>query len=775
MNCWNERCGNAEFLDRLNTSFDEEQKKMVMKCLMELCGRPCEPTPFILDYLFVVVSEDPYVMPSVVDFDSEAEVLGCIRLLVHHGDGLFALLEIGKKASAKWAVTALKLVLSHPSMDYSKSVILKVSHSPLLSILLASARVFASDEFSEVRKMFVEKFKSNSFVDDNISEIPTAETHFWSALFPERINKRHVWENSHALLKLVPKATYSWNLKGRFLQFLNDSSHIYSHLIIDYIDNPSLANAYLVTNLFPRLLASRSDAGTYDSSMHMFPREMVQSLIGSLVRESQPQASVSEEMIRSPKIERQICEYTLAGIGEDKLVEIFTRMPSFYRLESILSTVLEYPALSTGVIGIITRGLAEWSLTIPICEQIFERAHDFTMLLVSQGSYVAFLLCLSNLMSVLLDDVHFEKVWFLFLTLFRYTSWRSGSKLYRSLCLDFLSQCDPLLRDMMNVILGREPYHFHGVSELVFPQYMRPFQKLQVFYNYLTSSNNLANCMSSIMACPYMWMSAVDWGIRTRSESATLLAQLPVPQYQLALVSMYHLMMITAKPMRACEAIYEYPDYDLIIAFPPRSISDVQRHLIPDITSVMKPRTGHPERVWTVAMKWRAWIQIFSLDVFVPNLISSLMWDIQSNTDPIYSRDLFITAALLLVATADEDASQIREILRIVVRLIEDGSSAILDGAELAKFCVILVISLRDQWKEAFSEILAVQRRIVTEETDTNCAKMIFAVNLIRLTFYISELQSLILPHMYDAIVLKHDSSFQASLVQLMTIIGSTF
>ena len=760
--CWNERCSDSEFLERFHSAFEsDEQRNAITRRLMELCGKQYEPTQFILKYLFAVVSEDPCLVSSVVDYTDE-QVLGCIRLFEQYGGNLFATLTIGKEESAKWAVNALRMVLAYPSNEESKLAMAEMMHSPFFSILLASARVYAVDEFVEVRRMFIDKFQTRSFWYEIQSEIPNTEIYFWSALFADRVNNRHIWESTHALLRLISQTTYSWNLKERFLHFLNDVSHIYSHLIDEFVQSPTLTNAYIVTNLFPRVLASKSESANGVIPFAPYNRELVVGLVASLTDESALQnetlQGLPHEALKVPKIERKICEYTLYGLGRDKLTELLTKLPDHYDIENILLTVLEYPAFASEAVGIITKRLDDMTSTVALCDQILASAYDFTILLFNQGFFVSFLVCLANVMNNTLDDFHFEKLWYLLNTMLRYTAWRSGSRIMREQCLQVLEQCDPALRDLLSVVIGIKKYvPTQSFQTLQLSNQMSPANKLYTFYNYLMTTGCIGPHTELTRTYPYLWQIAADWGMITRDKSALCLSTAAVPPYHIAFVSFYHLMMVLVKPLRACEAVYDYPDYDLILEFPPGDISKIQHWIISDITSSMKTQPVQPKRAWITALKWRAWIQIFSLETFIRNLVTTLTWNIQSNTDPIYARDLFITAALLLVSAADEDPAQLRAIIRIIIAVIEEGSSTILDGAELAKLCVVLVISMRDQWKESFSKLLEIKHRMVTEESDSECSKIIFALNLVRITLYISDLQNLMLPHMYEVLVLKQD------------------
>lgn len=171
----------------------------------------------------------------------------------------------------------------------------------------------------------------------------------------------------------------------------------------------------------------------------------------------------------------------------------------------------------------------------------------------------------------------------------------------------------------------------------------------------------------------------------------------------------------------------------------------------------MKVSTIKPIRAWNIAVKWRALIKRFSLEVFVKTVIDLLVWTTQSETANMQSQSLFQAAAMLFIAVAEDDDEILMEILRLATTKLEEGSDKISDWYGLAEFCVCLIVSMKTKWKEAFLSLMEMRNKILTEDTVTTHGKWMFALCLIQIALYIPDLQSLILPDMFQVLILKHN------------------
>ena len=94
------------------------------------------------------------------------------------------------------------------------------------------------------------------------------------------------------------------------------------------------------------------------------------------------------------------------------------------------------------------------------------------------------------------------------------------------------------------------------------------------------------------------------------------------------------MMMAMVKPKDAWQSVIDYSDYDFMVEFPPQSIAEVQFVIIEDLNHIAKISPIEPNKVRSIVISWRAWINVFTMELFVKTLIGLLMWNTQSNSDP---------------------------------------------------------------------------------------------------------------------------------------------
>lgn len=769
--CWNSRVPAHDFITQMHSKFDNAGVAQITRQLMILCGQSYEPTPFIFEYFISIVQNDPAYIFSIIDETDPQQILGCVRLFIKCGDTLFNDFKIGTKDSAVCALNALRLVLHYHYNDPNilKEAIIKLSRSPMFSILISSGRVFAPEDFRNVQEEFE---RANPF-DGMMNQLHVSQAHLLSALFTEKLSNPQTIQNRHEIINLFASSMQIWYVKdGLFTFFIPDiMKNLYFLLITKFITNPSLQLAYMITNLFVRIILKKSGD---DETCPLVPfnADDLNLLLDQLFTEMKPDNQKSYRSAYAkyctPIVEKEYSDYFPRGITLDSVKQHLTSSPKYIDNNDIFSTIFQHPMFVSQLPEYIMSFLVPEHVeeASKFAEQINKHHADFRLLITMQGKMTEFLknldkLCRKMTANTPEDVKRFTNIWILMLSLYRF-SWRSGSKITREPCLKFVEEADPPLHNLLSVLSGvMSANDFADLDRTMtkekFLKINNPYDESIGFLHYLILTNDIESTKPLLDSHPYLWPSALVWGFRVRHPSALQLAKLKMPNYKLINIFFYHMMMAMVKPKDAWLSVIDYSDYDFMIEFPPQSISEVQYTIIDDLNYIAKISPLEPNKVRSIVISWRAWINVFTIELFVKTLIGLLMWSTQSSSDPLSSKVIFQSAACFLVVVCDEDSEEILKIIKIAMNMLEEGPESISDGDGLAQFCVILVIALRHRWKEAFIELLDIRKRILDGESQAGSARMTFTLSLIKTSLYISHLQTLISPDMFDTTFLKHD------------------
>ena len=191
------------------------------------------------------------------------------------------------------------------------------------------------------------------------------------------------------------------------------------------------------------------------------------------------------------------------------------------------------------------------------------------------------------------------------------------------------------------------------------------------------------------------------------------------------------------------------------------------------------------KEVQGLLISWRSWIKIFSIEKFVLILIETIVWNGEDKIDQMKSRNHFIFASRLLTTTFvnpiktsicasidnqmefDEnenkfifkninkmdynfDADDIfKAALWTTLEFLKNYQGSFSDGMGIASFCLLLIISLKNNWKSEFSKVLDFIMKVMV---DSNWKSLIhsFIRNFLYISLSILEVQELINIEKFD-------------------------
>jgi hypothetical protein len=213
---------------------------------------------------------------------------------------------------------------------------------------------------------------------------------------------------------------------------------------------------------------------------------------------------------------------------------------------------------------------------------------------------------------------------------------------------------------------------------------------------------------------PYLIMSAIVWGLATRSRKALSLTRRRIPQFRIAFEAFCKMTLLIGERPHRWGAFLDMPDFDILVEFMPGDICEAG-------ISVEKG-----------VILWRAAIAVFSVQKFVAWLIREIAERIVA--PEVQSRELFENAGKLFLTAVDRDDGDIRRALDVVKGIVKDDLKMVPDPEGLARFVAMLIVSMSGGWKEVFVELFDV-------EADLSAQQFAFLLGLVRIALFIPEMR----------------------------------
>lgn len=764
---WNRRVMPDEFVQDMRDKLNLDDIRRVQFWLLELCGQSHAADPWLLKFLVASMQSIP--IATTEQELNECQRVGLVRMVIESGDVLFNAVAIGTTESALCALITLRIVLLCGSPEMIKEAVGKLSRSPCFNILISSGRVFAKEMFQEVRDLF----DANYPPIEHEGECTIGQLQLLSALFSKEVSHWLIYHSREELLVLVAATVDLWHLKSCVFAFFGGySMHLYHHMLQDFISNRSLSGAYIIANLFIRILMNEyrvTDNG--EVLLEPFDRDLVVRFVDRVFKEIEADENKDGErtsrfdVLCSPKIERRVCDRFIVDLGREKMLNFLTTLPPDYRspdydYSHFIEDVWKYPAFSAMIVEKLIAKLLEKDhvSTISICNQILDKIYDFMILLFTTVQFVSFLSEIAKLVPASSDDSMFEKLLLTLVSLVKY-AWRSGAQYCRNLCTQLFDQCDPTLRKLLRIICNEEPASSFSASTDFQSELLYPLERLLNLFNFLIEDQlrSLDKIQPHLSTYPYLWVAVVYWGASTNHPNCRALTSLQFPLYTVLHQSFLHLLTcVDDRNVLRWLELDSNPDFDILVLKSNRSLVDLQYWIVYDIIKVTKAMPIKTTRAWNIAVKWRVLIKRFSLETFVQNVVDILVWSTQVERIHMQSQSMFQAAAMLFIQVAEND-EDLMEILRIATAKLEEGWDKISDGYGLAEFCVCLIVSMKTKWREAFLSLMEMRNKILTCDNRSGRTKWMFALCLIQIAMYIPDLQSLMLPDMFEVLIFKHN------------------
>ena len=750
---WNRRSTAEEFLDGVKSQFIAPNIMDVVSGLVNLCGSDTEPNPLFLKYLEVlcVKISDP-CMNCFAEYERYNQH-GLVRLLDHCGDRLFERLEIGNEKSALWALNALKLCLES-DFDTSKAIA-RVSDSGHFAVLIASSKLWFNDQIVALRRLFEEKVPQSDYPPS----IPFPQTLLRRAMLVDDLTE-HLLFGRNEIITAVVSNMKMWAFTPKAFSFVHKSTfyHMYIHVLSDFLENPTMMKAYMVTNLLVRVvnhIGDREMPKMDDGSTH-FDREAVMELFRSLKDHQNDGDEVSIILRRK---ERQQCDYN-CELNLDEVEELLTRVPTSIDNDRIVETVYEYPSFSSRVVPHVLSqmDINDLDKTSNLLKQLMDVMVDTKFLIMKQGIFFNTLSETLEFASSVTDPSKFFMIWMFPITLLR-MSWGTGSEELRERIMTYVASYEPIhTRVFLQHLLQIPSDEDYNTSLRANTPMM---ECISLLHRLMLDRRMLDSCIPYLSAKPYLWPSVLIWGFARPGPDLKKLLQLEIPDTPLVNFLFFFMMLKVTKPSKDWLCAAEKPDVRMMQLLPPSKISDINCLINNHLNILSQAVTLRSESLWDIVSSWKAWSSIFGFEEFLRNLILQIIWKTSHVLVPEDAHKLFKSVAYLMpVMGFLREGGHVEIILKIIVELIDQDIDAMPTLIGLADFVLIVICTCPENWEATFGWLLSRCVDMLKEDREVRGSRAIFALRVVKKALYARLLRKMVVTNVSPILSVTND--FQA-------------
>jgi hypothetical protein len=206
------------------------------------------------------------------------------------------------------------------------------------------------------------------------------------------------------------------------------------------------------------------------------------------------------------------------------------------------------------------------------------------------------------------------------------------------------------------------------------------------------------------------------------------------------------------------KALLRKPNFHLFTRFTPESMAEITECLRNDLDLVSHIAPSQVRTSRRVGISWKAWLRIFTPNVFVVTLLRMLMDNHHLLSNTLSAKSLFLAAACLLLWATDRNDELVSEVISIALTVVEqDYPGSEFAGEGLAGFCLILSMGLLDKWTTVFQDLLAFRQRLASQNPPSGTTQRAFCVSMITNSLYVGHLHKQIGPEVFATPLMRKE------------------
>jgi len=753
---WNLHLKEDIFMQELKNKYNIDQVKSIFKWIVEFNGEIRDGTLYLYEYAKSILNEYTISVLDIIDEENYIHTIGCGLIFSRYGDIIFNHLSIGSKESSLCIIKAFRICFNIPDNKLLNQSYLLLSRSHIIGAILASSRVFCYDEFIKLRNLYTLKKSLLTINEEQISK-----DFILYPLLADNLRNPMTYVDLQDTVMILHFSLHIWIMRLGIFDYYQPylTTQFYFHLFSDFVSCPSLLSAFILTNLFVDVYEGSIHKSFYrdPSRTTVFNREALEMALKGIY-EQYSQILNND----NPSYEDSDCfDFFMGGLSLEEAKSFLCTLPSVVDESKLLELGIQYPAFSSHIIPYVLEKMNSDSISsaVNIANQILRRLGDFRFLAAQQGMLMQCFASFINLAMVTFDDYSFETIWTLALSFVRF-SWRSGSPSLRSVVIRFVEKQNGSIAFFLKSLLNLElPIGNRSISIYDINREQLPIEKCVLFLMFLfqIKQEDIPSVVELLHENSYLWPSALIWGIRSNNPLARNLTQLKFPDEELHNFLFYHMMIGLKQSAEPWKAVVEHPDYDSMVRFCPESIECIHSRLINDICAISKLHSVIPKLTWTIMITWRAWANKFGMKVFVTTLVKLLMWVSKNSSDTEMNEHLFQYSSYFVVISSDQVSSVLEEALEGVLCIVKNREIEMINPEGVSVFTIMLLVAISEKNSSQYNDTIGLARQFLNENVFPNDPRTIFALSIIKKSFYIPRLRDFLTMDIFELFVSYND------------------
>lgn len=467
-------------------------------------------------------------------------------------------------------------------------------------------------------------------------------------------------------------------------------------------------------------------------------------------------------------------------------IDFLNAKPEIISIETLIDDGLHYPALVPDVANIFMNTLVERNIdsAVILSKQILKRIDDIRITWTAQLVFFPIMTELYECLKEIENEIQFEILFYLFISFFEGCTKLGDEDIFNAL-RKFISRIDEPFRLYLENLLNQS-------DELIVCQdyltSIRPIDRLINSLKLFNDTNDFDNF--ELIKYPYLFHCAFIWGIKTVHQNSLKLLSLKFPEYrilkrQLVYLSYCHQNMKDLSVKNRSTIFFTVPSsdysFELLTRFPPYKESELRSILLNNLV-LLSTNNVEIKQIQAMIIAWRSWIKIFSIEKFVLILIETIVWSGDDKTDQMKTRNSFIFAERVLATvllnpiktntclsvddrmTFDmktkkfvkrESTFSINQssftnadnsfkiALWTVLEYVKNYQGSFYDGMGFASFCLLLIISIKNDWKSEYKKVLDFIFELINDSS-WKTLKYSFCSSFLYISLSILEVQNLV-------------------------------
>lgn len=732
-----------EFIEAVKTGYYGDPSS-ILQVLIELISNPSISNQYFIECASELIIQYQYLVLNSIDLSNNNVIDGFCILFTHKASYIVDKIVPGTRESAACALNILEIALSTRNMDLMHSTLESLIINPMFSVLIASAPLYCYEEFLKIKEKMIEIQKIYKF------DKSQGATYLKMAIFAEKITKvKQIYQMLNAT-NIIISSFYFWIPEYKFLSYFRTYNvrQIYLAAVQTFFDNPTLSNAYLITNYLFRVLPRVAHNLTCVSDIEPFSFNM---------------SAVSEILLSFSEI---LLKNNQFPITVNELVNLLCSVPNSFGDEQLPDLVLQYPALSSFLVPRFISNSKD-PRKISVCVAMLKkvdgpRIEDMRCLICKQNLLEDFLDCLQSLMVDVNTQSDFELVWNYFLYLI-FVSWRSNSISLQNNITKYIQKLPSDIRSIVQIMLGIKELNEVFVDFKTIEQVQSSFSYREKCINFFCMLISLEDTLmdQAMNLCKndsYLWSIFFFWAIASKRKCAHKLMKARFPDNQL--LNYVHNIMVYKLTEDIRHPSISYLDINAGICAE-RNLDEINFNLTKMISLLQELETVKRPMIYSLIVAWRTWFIKFGFLPVCQSIVNIMKYQTEDNTDKDSVKYLYAAVAYLIVSSSERNDNSLHDLVDWIASNITNPKflNSISISYGLAHFVMVIILSMEELWDDSFKKIIDASRAILIEKFDAVSTPMAFAITIVKLSLYIPIIQPYLPEDLFSICIAKNEWS----------------